>query len=132
MLGITSCAPSEDSPPAIKTCPYVSGQINTNVGSNIGSTYGFSTGVGVIHYSNVNNTFWMDFGNVIVDVGGFCISDADFWTGDNSSGVISAIVGHTYVVRTRTIINGVTTYYYSRFVINSYYNGIINVTYAQH
>jgi hypothetical protein len=134
ILSLVACAPKEEtpSPPTSLTCPYVSGQVNTNVGSSLGSNYSFSTGVGVIHYANTNNTLWMDFGNVIVNVGNLCIIDADFWTGDNSSGVISAIVGTTYVVRTRTVINGVITYYYSRFVINSYRNGIINVTYVQH
>jgi hypothetical protein len=130
-LGLISCAGPKDSPPpAPVVCAYVSSQVNNSAGSSIGSNYSFSVGNGFVTFSNLNLTFWVAFGNVIVDVGNVCLADANFWTGASSSSSITTIVGHTYLVRSRTIINGITTYDYSAFVVKSYHDGVINITYA--
>ena len=132
---LIACAQTKDSPPPPPppTCAYVPGQVSTAAGSSIGaSNYAFTVGNGTVYFSNLNLTFYVTFGNVIVDVGNLCLADADFWTGDTVSGSITVFIGHTYLVRSRVIYNGVTTYSYSRFVVTSYRDGVLNLTYAQH
>jgi|GEM_PF-6246394 len=113
------------------SCTQVAGTVNTNAGGSNGAQYGLALGNGGINYSNINNTFYTSSNlNKIVDVGGVCLDSITSYPGGGSTSPISAIVGHAYIVEF-TIYNGTTpTLVYTKFIVNSYQNGIIKISYV--
>jgi len=65
----------------------------------------------------------------MVDAGTVCLASVTSWPGGTGNR-ITAVIGDTYIVRFRTIINGVTTYSYAKFNVDSYQSGVVTVTYV--
>lgn len=137
-LVLSGCAGSGDSTPNVTAfsptaCAQAGGEVNTNSGGSIGSNYGLGIGSGTIMYSNINNTFYRYSNGVaalLVDVGTTCLSSISAWPGGGSASAISAIVNHAYIVQFNTTVDGVSTLTYAKFIINSYSNGVLRLTYV--
>ena len=94
-------------------------------------------GSGYIRFSNldltVNDFVINGWTAVIVDVGSYCLDNVNLWPGNTSSGPLSVIMGHVYVVEfKRTVITGgiSTTYAYAKFMPTSYQGGVLRLNYV--
>jgi hypothetical protein len=113
------------------SCAAVTGQTKTSTGSSAGAdNYSLGLGSGYIRFSNLNLTFYTGTaGDEMVDAGSVCLASVTSWPGGTSNR-ITAVLGDTYIVRFRTVINGVTTYSYAKFIVDSYQGGVVTVTYV--
>lgn len=135
-LLLTGCMGAGDSTQPVTTfspasCAAVGGLINTNAGASTGAQYVLTLGNGSINYSNINNTFYTSSNtNKIVDVGSTCLDSITTYPGGGvgAGSTISAIVGHAYIVEFKNLSNG--TFSYTKFIVNSYQNGIIRISYV--
>lgn len=119
------------------SCGNVSDQIFTSAGSSAGlANYSLSLTNGTVGFNNLNLTFYGGTNGgvsaIIVDTGAYCLDQVNLWPGATSSGTISVIMGHTYVVQFKRVINFVESFTYSKFTPTSYSGGVVNVTYVPH
>lgn len=130
-----NCAPDSGSgtTPAA-TCSTVAGQVTTSGGGSTGlSNYGLAIGSGTISFNNINLTFYgfsNGVGFKIIDFGAVCLSGISAWPGGGVSSPVSATIGHSYLVQFNTVVNGVSTLTYSKFTVNNYTGGVINISYV--
>jgi hypothetical protein len=128
---LSGCGGSEsDSTPS---CGAVPGQATTSTGSAAGlDNYTLGLGSGVVRFSNLNLTVYpVGVGNEMVDLGAVCLESVGSWPG-GAGGRLTVVVGHVYAAKFTTIVNGVTTLTYARFIVDRYQGGVLTVTFVPH
>ncbi|MHB8425146.1 MAG: hypothetical protein ACYDB9_08345 [Gammaproteobacteria bacterium] len=125
VLGVAGCGGGGSSPP-VATCSSA-GETNVNAGGSSGGNYGVFLG-GTFPSMNFNNISENFNGNSIEDVGpGVCLESITSMSGGTS--VVSMVPGDSYIGYLYGFGYDGNTPAYVRFSVNSYYGGVVNISY---